>query len=619
MVKRIDALIRNYAVYLLLIITFCGSVTVYMLGMFSYVFLVIAAFVGSFTAFITLKRDKVVDRNILPQIPPPRILFQIINVLFVISFTGSVACLLLETFNKSIWYYVFIAFCIFLLGVELLHWNTKNSDVSFLVKTALLILNVLFSNQIAFPGGIFQLDGPMHILRFITPILETGAIQNDGLDPLYQSLPIHHILSVETTILCGSDVLMTYIYLGAVLIGFSGFCLYLIGKTYRSKIFAGIVLLLFLGLDYYVMYGTHPEHSAYNFGLSLIPIFVAYLYFKNGNVRYLVLFVVSDLAITFTHHFTAICVLFAVLCMWLATLYLREVHLLTRKDIYLLPVIVSLCLILLHWLYANALFMRFIGLTDTYISTILSIFESGGGSGLSGGVAYDAYPITQIFINTLGGCLLIIVSMVGLVSYFKKKDLFSSATILIACVLSVLLGFGIVLSVMGLMPDRLYPFLQVLTLVFFAAEGSLILFSSSKPSWGKIGLCLFISLLCFFSLTSTISGFETSPYADGMYYPKLYHPPQDSLAGDWEGEYIPKFVSVSSRPSFTENGNVADVSQNPANNLIYIDIFNKKVGYNIINASYYGQKRIVHLSESDFKILDMYDKYYENGRGYYVR
>jgi hypothetical protein len=232
--------------------------------------------------------------------------------------------------------------------------------------------------------------------------------------------------------------------------------------------------------------------------------------------------------------------------------------------------------------------------------------------------AYDQISIYTLLINTLGSCLLLIASTVGFFHFLNKLSFFYKTLISSSIFLAALLGIGIFLQQVALLPDRIYPFLQLFGLVFFASGGVVwILFRGTNPKKLKFTLILaatFIGCLSFFSCSSTIAGFETSPFVGGeMAYYKLYETPQEKFAENWLMNALDKKINVLYDLPFTEDNHL-DTLNVSSNSVLYIDKFYIMTGFRkTIGLGHLGQYKFIRIKDQEFSKLTAYDKNYNNG------
>jgi len=190
-----------------------------------------------------------------------------------------------------------------------------------------------------------------------------------------------------------------------------------------------------------------------------------------------------------------------------------------------------------QWMYYSNMMGSFTGIIEAYSDAFAK-----GAEGLITATAYDQLPIGTLFLNTLGSSILIVLSVMGFLYLFKKRSFFNMVIMMAMVILSLLLGIGVVLEVAQLLPDRMYAFLQLFGLVFLGSAGVIWILNNIKLEYNKLKLIpviILIMCLSFFSLSSTIAGFETSLFVgeETAYY-KLYGTPQESYFNQWKASNI---------------------------------------------------------------------------------
>jgi hypothetical protein len=177
-------------------------------------------------------------------------------------------------------------------------------------------------------------------------------------------------------------------------------------------------------------------------------------------------------------------------------------------------------------------------------------------------------------------------------AYIKKRSWFGDFTIVNGILLSTLLGVGILFTYVFFLPDRLYPFLQIFSLVFLGAAGILWLYNAVplKKRSIIIGcICILVAMMSFFSLASIINGFETSPFVgDRVAYAKLYTTSQDVSFGEWQTNFA------------------------PVNSYMVFDRTLFKTGI-LESGGKFGQHTFIKINSDQLTSLNSYSSYYDNG------
>ena len=511
------------------------SLFVYHLKYFSYIFMVIAAAIGVllfivFNRYFTKEQELILSFE-LPDNKSHTLRF-VTSILFFVFYGLSFLTLLQGFYTKTVWYYVFISLCAGIIATEILFVKTKTQGTINLIKSFLLVLNITLSNQILFPYGISLPDLGYH-LHLLFSIVNNGYVPQIG---GYEYFPCHHILAAANILICGSDPKMTYLYLGGFVVCLGMLFVFLIGKEFVNLQFGLFAALIYSLLDYLIMYGSHPVHQAYNYFLSIVLFAVILYIYKKRDWRFTAFYPILVTTMVFTHHYSAMIILIV-----LASLIVVEIVQRIKESDYKFKFLglvqIYVVILFAQWMYYSNMMGSFTGILEAYSDA----FAKGAESVITA-TAYDQLPIRTLFLNTLGSSILIVLSVIGFLYFFKKRSFFNKVIMMAMVILTILLGIGVVLAVPQLLPDRLYSFLQLFGLVFLGSAGVIWILNNIKLEYNKLKLIpviVLIMCLSFFSLSSTIAGFETSLFVgeETAYY-KLYGSPQESYFNQWKASNI---------------------------------------------------------------------------------
>nr|WP_320161267.1 hypothetical protein [uncultured Methanoregula sp.] len=583
------------------------------------------------------------------------ILFNVLTILFLILFSLSLYSLFLGEYTKTVAYYLCISLCAGILIVEILSYRTQIEGYGILLKAVLLSVNIVFANHLVFIQGISLPDLGLHFPVFVRSILETGHLSSNPIGP-YGIFSIHHIFASEIAIVTGYNPLSIYLLFGSFILAIGVLFVFIIGKRFVNFQFGLVAAILFTCLDYYLMYGEHPEHQAYNYGFALICFTIILYTYRFQKPAFYILFAFSAVAMTFTHHLSA-----AIVFVTVSSLVIIDTYDSIQKRNLSIPskyIAVTVSLLLFCTLifvssnnpvqYVSSVFKPYF--MDTY-SLVANLFIAPS-SVVSVPVTpvpstsvlitpvpvtpvpitpapvtsippppyvpptgYDKLPLITLFENTLGSSLLVLISVWGFCSCIKKRSWFGDFSILNGMILSVLLGLGILFSYVFFLPDRLYPFLQIFGLVFLGSVGILWLhnvFPSRKKTLMIGCICILVTMMSFFSLASIINGFETSPFVgNDVAYPKLYTTSQEVSFSAWSDSVIlpDKRKEVVSAVSATGIINIDNITGN------HYAVFDKsffKTGL-VKSGGKFGQHSFTTIKNGQLASENTYSSYYDNG------
>jgi len=571
----------------------------------------------------------------------PRVSSTILTILFLIFFALSFLTLFQGEYTKSVAYYLCIALCAGILILEIFTYRTRVQGYGILLKSVLLSLNIVFANHLEFVNGISLPDLGLHYNTFVMSILDTGHISSSTLG-YYNIFSLHHIFASEGTIVTGYDPLPVYLLFGSFLLAIGVLFVFLIGKRFVNFQFGLVASILFSCLDYYLMYGEHPEHQAYSFGFSLICFTIILYTYRFQKPAFYVIFILSAVAMFLSHHLTAALV-FVTAC----SLLIIDIWQAIQKRKFSLPsvvIVVVLSILLVGAIstvsdnnpvqYANhvlsAYFMdtytllgnSFVALTPISHITVTSgqgtpvpVTSVSVASPYVPPTGFDKLPLLTLFENTLGSSLLVLVSVWGFCSCIKNRSWCGDVFVLNGIILSILLGLGIIFSYVFLLPDRLYPTLQIFCLVFLGSYGILWLHNAT-PSGKKVFavgcICLLVAMMSFFSLASIINGFETSPFVgDSVAYPKLYTTSQDVSFGAWSTSFILPGNQKDVVFAVNDTG-LVDIDTFTGNHYAVFDNSLLKTGF-VNSGGKFGQETFTTIKNGQLTFESTYSSYYDNG------
>ena len=197
-----------------------------------------------------------------------RLLLRILTIVFLIFFSLSLLSLFQGDYTKSAAYYLCISICAGILIVEIFTYYTQIQGYGILLKTVLISMDIVFANHLIFKEGISLPDLGLHF-NLVQFILTSGHVTNNP-QGYYNIFSVHHIFASEGILLTGYNPLSIYLLFGSFLIAIGVLFVFIIGKRFVNFQFGLVAAVLFTCLDYYLMYGEHPEHQAYNYGFALI-------------------------------------------------------------------------------------------------------------------------------------------------------------------------------------------------------------------------------------------------------------------------------------------------------------------------------------------------------------
>jgi len=621
--------IRNNIEFISLFVSLIVAFVVYQVKYYSF-FFVSFSFVLGVLSFIVLQKKFTNNLSTLKNIYPKnkKNIKYVLSIFFFVFYGLSVFSLLDGFFTKTVWYDLFISICAILISLEIFFIEKEREYEMNLLKTFLLFLNIALSNQIVFFYGIVSSDLKPH-LDIINPIISMGHIVQGY---TYSSFPLHHIFVSELFILLDfKDITILYGFLYCFVMSINILFVYMIGKAYfnaKLGLFAALAYTLSCDVLYYAM---HPSQVSYALTL-LVMIFGIVLYrYKTRNAKYSFLFVILAFAMVFSHHHSALVTLII-----LASFAFVEMFNYYEKERgkFLFPHLAWLFLIIMiaQWMYMSDMLYKLASILNKYYAAFLA--ETATQTITRN--TFDQLPLHTLFMNEIGESIFVFFSVIGFLHYFKNPSFFKNIIIFITLLFFTLIGTEILLKESAIEPQRLYAYMQILALIFFVGD-AIIWISNNAGKFAIPFVVLSIGGLSFFSVSSTITGFETGLFAYDMSYAKLYNTPFEKSAGNWINEcvrnnsiltasstfdYRMSNVSYHSIPVIEENysGKIeyfVDLDNIENGSFIVFDRFDTITGFlykALITGKFHlGSEKYVKLNLESTHLLDAYDKYYDNG------
>ena len=606
--------------YIALPVFIAISFFIYQQKYFSYIFLAISAVIGTLL-FIVFNRYFTKDEVVIPSFElsdnKSRTLRLVTSILFFLFYGLSFLTLLQGFYTKTVWYYVFISLCAGLIATEILFVKTKTQGTLNLLKSFLLVLNITLSNQVLFPYGIGAPDSSYHISSLVVPIINHGTLSAGS--GSYVTFPGHHIFIAMNSLIMGTDPRMTYFCIGSLVMSVVGLAfVFLIGRKFVNLKFGLFAALLYACSDYLTNWASHPCQMTFTYPLALM-IFVTVLYiYKERDRRFSAFFPILVTTMVFTHHFSAMVVFIILLSLGFVEIFQR----IKMPDYkFRFPGLFQIYAVILfaQWMYYSNTMGRFVGIIEAYKDA----FTEEAATSVMTPAYYDLLPIKTLLLNEIGSSILILLSVIGFLYFFKHHSFFNNVVLASAITFFILIGIGISFKLCYLLPHRMYAFLQEFALVFLASAAIIWVLSNAKNIKSVKTILVIGVILClsFFSLSSTIAGFETSPFVGDTAYWKIYETHYDRYSSEWIQAYIPNGSNITSslpiKEGYKPNIYIIDVENITDDYFIRFSKFDITIGFFyghvVTGTSHIGRSNWIKLDKRVIYLLDEYDRYYDNG------
>ncbi|UGV40037.1 hypothetical protein J7W08_07915 [Methanococcoides orientis] len=442
-------------------------------------------------------------------------------------------------------------------------------------------------------------------MDIISQIIENGSIP---FGYTYTYFPIHHLLASIATITTNISLSETYHYLGSGVMSLGIIFSFLIGRKFIGIKFGLIAALLFCCSDYLIYWASHPVQLSYMLPLILAFLTVVIYITSERTSAFILLYVILSTTIVFLHHYSAMIVLFMLIGILFSEFVFKiENNEYKLKSSRLLQIFTIM--LFAHWMFYSGIFGGFIN--------IFNMYKNAFATDLSGSVVsqtyYDKLPIETILINELGSFILICLSTIGFYYLLRNRSVIGNIFTSIFVIFISLIGIGTIIDVFYLLPNRIYAFMQELSMIYLAALAIIWVLKNRSHRYSKNCIVITIILLQFLSASSTIAGFETSPFVGEQAYWKFYETPHEKNALLWAEYNIlgnEEDYAVYLNPGFVVGLN-ASSKLSPSYDKAKIKNKNDKYIFDLTNLS---SKYYIFSSQFDVEIGFVYrnvmDKYH---------
>lgn len=536
--KSSNLIINKFFHLFILFTLFFILISFIKMGRYGYVTLVIYSILGIFiftkalnNKFIQSSGSTIRNYPILPHI-----------CLIIYSTSLTLSTIYLRFFEslyvKSLCYYLFIGICtsaVFITSI-----SVRNETIKKLLTclTFLLGLNILLSNWLVFPNGVYA-SGDTHsqIYNSVVPILKYGHI----LPSLtYSFFPLHQILIVFLAKITIITPVFLYMSIPSLLFAVSALFVYSLQSHIVDSRFGITAMLLLVIAPSTFYHGTHAYQFSYALPLGIMLMCVTTMltvqpdYDNNKNllqnrVSWTIVRILLVITIIWTHQFTST-LIFVFIVIFGIIYYFFLKNNATRLSYFSYGVILLYIVILFaHWIYASYLLSSLLTVCNVYYNSLFT-YENYQAAASSNTI-YST-PFWLIFFDMSGRGILMMLGLIGSLYGIWKKNIYVFTWIAIGTFIWILVSVGSFIQMPLLLSGRLFAFFEAMSIVYLATFGVILLIER----FGTKGL-IFCSVLLFimtiFSLGSTTSGSETSLFVGNQPLIKFYDTDSDLQYRAW--------------------------------------------------------------------------------------
>ncbi len=466
--------------------------------------------------------------------------------IFFINFAFSIAYLIFfeSLYSKSLWYYFFIGICTSVLFIASVLIEDDFIKKLLPYLTFLLNLNILFSNFIVFPNGVYS-SGDTHyqIYNIILPIVENGYVPSGF---TYSFFPIHQILVVSLAKITGIEPVFLYMSVTGLLYAVSALFIYSLTNRAGASRFGITAMLLFITASTTFYHSTHVYQFSYALPLGILLMYITMVltitddYGKNRNLlqnrtSWVMIYILAIGIIVWTHQFTSTIIFILIVLSWVTNYVISKnnANTLSFYSVFILYIVILFA----HWMYISSVFSSLVRVFDVYCSSLFTVENYQVASSSLNSTNF-LRPLWLIFIDTSGRGIIMMLGSMGCLYGIWKKNKYVFIWFIIGAFIWTLTSFGSFIKMPLLLGSRLLTFFDAMSIVFLATFGIMFLIERFGTK-GLIFCSILLLIIPVFSLGSTVSGSETSLFVGDQPYVKFYDTDSDLQYRTWIKNTVP--------------------------------------------------------------------------------
>jgi hypothetical protein len=445
-------------------------------------------------------------------------LILVVNIVFWISFAGSIYSLSTEILHRPVIYFLLSSLSASMIAVQIIYCRGKGAISLVIFEILLLSVSIRASAFWVFPTipGIDSWEHMVIVLDYVTQghIVKYLSFY-EGLN-YYYSMPMMHLNVASMQIVTGVDY-KAAMFLGASLpLLLSTVFVFLIGQALvNAKV--GLLAMLLLNLsDYHIRWGAE-NIIAMSLGIALFTIIV-YLLIRDSrqprvsNASLVVLFmIVLVLTHTISSFIMACFLLMVVIGSYLHEFLYPDHSHFERSIVTPTLVAIFMASMLVHWMYAYIIregLSFFEAMTSWYYGSITEKAELL--------VTRPPPPATEVgwlgpIVNISGYLLLLLWGIVGCLIWLSWRPHSKSRIGLIAA-LVVLIGLPLSFPLFGIEPTRWPAFYYVILSIPVAVGVLTVINCIGYQKLRHLVLVCLMFAFSFIMITNSVSNTDSPVY-----------------------------------------------------------------------------------------------------------
>jgi len=452
---------------------------------------------------------------------PTKSLTLLLNIIFLIAFTGSIVLLRLNLYYRPPLYFILVSIACAVIAVEIFYSNEKTQVWSIITKILLLFLSVragIFYNFPALMGS----DIWEH-MKYVQAIIDNGMIirnvESISYSFRYCDYPIFHLIVTITQILTHTTLKNSLFFSIGFFAVISTIFIYLIGKDIAGTKIGLLSALLFNMSDIIINRGV----CNITIEVLVLGLFLMILYFvlkDRRETRNSAIIIFLIILLVITHQLSTFASFVSLAGIFIGKqLYDRYMRKETSINITLTSLMMFAIALQIYWM--NTYKAKGAPFFDFVLRPIVHIIKTGDfiPDPLSNPyvILYEYYsPINNVLYH-FGYLILLFFAILGILYWLSYKNINAKKSEVIAAfVVLYLIVYGITLSSFkdSMLPHRWLIFVYIF-LCLAASQGIFTLTKLTKKKSNKIitVFCI-ILLLTFFMITTPIVNRDSPMYCE---------------------------------------------------------------------------------------------------------
>lgn len=454
---------------------------------------------------------------------PTKALIFLLNIIFLIAFTGSIILLRLNLCYRPPLYFIFVSIACAAIAVEIFIQNENTQVWSVITKILLLSLSVRAGIFYNFPA-LMGADIWEH-MKYIQAIIDNGMIlRNVESIPYsfrYCDYPIFHLIVTITQIVTHTTLKNSLFFSIGFFAVISTIFIYLIGKAIAGTKFGLLSALLFNINDVIINRGI----CNIGVGTLVLGLFLMILYFvfkDSRGTRNSGIIIFLMLLLVITHQLSTFASFVSLTAIFIGKQLYDYIytHKETSVNITLMSLMIFAIAVQIYWMNTyksttNVTFFAFVLRPFARIIKTGDFFPDPSSNPYI--VLYEHYSMIDNALYHFGYLILLFFAILGTLYWLSYKNVNAKKLEVVTALIALyVIVYGVTLSSFkdSMLPHRWLTFVYIF-LCLAASQGMFTLTKLTKKKRNKaIAVFCIILLLTFFMITTPIVNRDSPIYCN---------------------------------------------------------------------------------------------------------